>query len=666
MPTSTRKRPASARPVRPPTKKPRLSNTARKNLKPITSRKETQVADDDDSASEEELLDEKDHDVQPSIGHSLGPLGGKNAHTAQRLLTQQRRAAKRHSALLADAKRAWSLARQKSISKEKRASHIASLVEIVRGKIQDIVFKHDASRIVQTIVKRGDRRQRSEVASELQGRFKQLAEDRYSKFLVLRLARHCPSHRLPMIMEFRSHVPRLLLHREASQVIAEIYELHTNSAERAILLRDFYGREAALLPLTLSSEDTTKDVRGGLPVVLQGASEDQRRRILASLKENLDLMFNNPEKGPIRHAIVHRALREYLTEIARITNDGEREKMYSGIYERLITPSSPIHSLTILRSCKDSLAEMVHTRDGSRVVREFLAQGTAKDRKHIVKILKPYIATMATDEEAQLVLFTAFDVIDDTKLVAKSILPSITENAKSLQTSAAGRRTLLYPIVPRHRRHYTPAMISTISKTDDLRAHTSKKSSDVRTAEICVAASPELLSWIVRDGAEVSRDTGGSLVITEIMLEAHGDKGAAIEALLSPLETDYPSEGSPHPIDLPHTSRLYKILLQGGHFSRDTKAIESRPNFEPSAFATAFLRHVTPANITAMAQGGGGFVIAALIERVLASGTPEECKLLNRCLAELKAEVEGRQMKGSSVLSEGIGLLGLKVGNGDK
>jgi pumilio family protein 6 len=105
----------------------------------------------------------------------------KKAHVAQRLLTQQRRAAKKHSALLADAKRAWSLARQKSISKEKRASHIAFLVGIVRGKIQDIVFKHDASRIVQTIVKRGDQRQRSEVASELQGRFKELAEDRYSK-----------------------------------------------------------------------------------------------------------------------------------------------------------------------------------------------------------------------------------------------------------------------------------------------------------------------------------------------------------------------------------------------------------------------------------------------------------------------------------------------------
>ena len=105
----------------------------------------------------------------------------KNPHIAQRLLTQQRRAAKKHSALLADAKRAWSLARQKSISKEKRASHVAFLLGIVRGKIQEIVFKHDASRIVQTIVTRGNQRQRSEVASELKGRFKELAEDKYSK-----------------------------------------------------------------------------------------------------------------------------------------------------------------------------------------------------------------------------------------------------------------------------------------------------------------------------------------------------------------------------------------------------------------------------------------------------------------------------------------------------
>jgi len=95
-------------------------------------------------------------------------------------------------------------------------------------------------------------------------------------------------------MEFRSHVVRLLLHREASQIIADTFELHANATERAVLLRDFFGREAALLPLPRKGEEATKDGRSGLSVVLQNASAEQRRRILASLSENLNLMLVCP------------------------------------------------------------------------------------------------------------------------------------------------------------------------------------------------------------------------------------------------------------------------------------------------------------------------------------------------------------------------------------
>jgi pumilio family protein 6 len=95
-----------------------------------------------------------------------------------------------------------------------------------------------------------------------------------------------------------------------------------------------------------------------------------------------------------------------------------------------ISPPFMSRYCSLARSCKDLIAEMVHTKDGSRVAREFLARGTAKvcgvislvlvcrlmvfkkDRKHIVKVLKPYIETMAKDEDAQYILFTAFDVIE--------------------------------------------------------------------------------------------------------------------------------------------------------------------------------------------------------------------------------------------------------------
>ncbi|KAJ2923200.1 hypothetical protein H1R20_g13897, partial [Candolleomyces eurysporus] len=72
------------------------------------------------------------------------------------------------------------------------------------------------------------------------------------------------------------------------------------------------------------------------------------------------------------------------------------------------------------------VAEMVHTQDGSRVVREFLAYGTAKDWKQILKVLKPHIERMCFDE-AQNVLFTALGITDDTKLPSKSLVSEIVD-----------------------------------------------------------------------------------------------------------------------------------------------------------------------------------------------------------------------------------------------
>jgi len=135
-----------------------------------------------------------------------------------------------------------------------------------------------------------------------------------------------------------------------------------------------------------------------------------------------------------------------------------------------------------------------------------------------------------------------------------------------------------------------------------------------------------------------------------------------MEALLTPLSATYPSGGQPHHVDLPHTSRLYKVLLQGGHFSHATNAVETRPNFNTSTFATAFLRHIKPVDIVAMAHGGGTFVIAALLERVAADGTPEERIRLNECLGGLKGD-EDKTLKGWAALSEGISALQSRTGD---
>ena len=148
---------------------------------------------------------------------------------------------------------------------------------------------------MQTLVKHGSQITRDEVASELAGRFRDLAQNKYSKFLVTKLVRMCPKRRASILAEFRGHVVRLLLHREASGVLADAFKLYANAFERALLTFDFYGREVALFTPALkkgasASEDEKNALKKGLGGVLEGADEEKRKRVLAAVKENLDLM----------------------------------------------------------------------------------------------------------------------------------------------------------------------------------------------------------------------------------------------------------------------------------------------------------------------------------------------------------------------------------------
>jgi len=110
----------------------------------------------------------------------------------------------------------------------------------------------------------------------------------------------------------------------------------------------------------------------------------------------------------------------------------------------------------------------------------------------------------------------------DTKLVAKSLVSELTAVAPTIWKSTHGRRSLLYLISPRSRRHFTPAQVATLAETDVTKAQTSKKDDSVRAAEIRKAASEPLLEFVAKYGKEVVMDTGGSLLANEIMLQADG------------------------------------------------------------------------------------------------------------------------------------------------
>ena len=91
-------------------------------------------------------------------------------------------------------------------------------------------------------------------------------------------------------MEFQGSILRLLLHREASTVLADAFELYANAYERSLLMKDFYGKEASLFTVTAGSDEEKERSKKGLRGLMEGLEGDRRKRVLAALKDNLVTM----------------------------------------------------------------------------------------------------------------------------------------------------------------------------------------------------------------------------------------------------------------------------------------------------------------------------------------------------------------------------------------
>jgi pumilio homology domain family member 6 len=128
---------------------------------------------------------------------------------------------------------------------------------------------------------------------------------------------------------------------------------------------------------------------------------------------------------------------------------------------------------------------------------------------------------------------------------------------------------------------------------------------------------------------------------------------------LSLLSSPYLSSdlANPHIITLPHSSRVYKTLLQGGPFSHETKEIVRSPLFSPSEFATQFVSTVGKDNTLAMARDDGAFVVVVLCERAAEDEKLRET-LKTWFSREFRRELEKeKDRRGRAVLLQQIALL---------
>lgn len=562
----------------------------------------------------------------------------KEAHTKQKQLIAERKASKPLAEQLARTKKIWERLRRKShVPLEERKKLVEELFEIITGKIKDYVLKHDSVRVVQTAVKYANLEQKRLIARELQGTYRQLAESRYAKFLIGKLLVQGDSEIRDIIVpEFFGNVRRLIKHPEASWILDDVYRGVATGQQKATLLREWYGAEFALF-----QKDTKDKISGDLADVL-AADAGKRAPIMRSLQELINHLI---QKKLTAFTLLHDAMLQYFLNCKPATEEiTDYIELIKGDEEG------------------DLLKNLAFTKSGARVVCLALAYGTAKDRKHILKTYKDTLQMMATDQNAHVIILTAYEVIDDTVLTAKSIFPELlgkdsekqVENAILSADELIGRTALLYLFQGRSSSLF-PASLSSdlaiLSEIDAIRTNTSKKDPQVRRQELVKALSPYLLTAITSAALDFVTTSFGCHFVTEVLFGADGDKSSALTAITStaagdpnPLTPasedenainthDTTSPPRPHMAQTPHGGKMLKTLISGGRY--DPKAKKIAPVSPPLNFADLLYPVIKP-YILSWATGSSSFVVLSLLETETFSSGPRK-ELVGLLKGEKKA-----------------------------
>lgn len=152
-----------------------------------------------------------------------------------------------------------------------------------------------------------------------------------------------------------------------------------NAAERQQTLFEIYAPDVSRLP-----------GQEPVPLAQMMASADtlKHKQICDELDGLLERWIN---KELLRNSVVHAIMWEYV----QCMPETRREQL--------------------IASLRELVPHFLHTRDGARVAQWMATHGAAKDRKAMMKAIKPFALATALDEFGCMVLVRLLDVTDDTK-----------------------------------------------------------------------------------------------------------------------------------------------------------------------------------------------------------------------------------------------------------
>lgn len=555
----------------------------------------------------------------------------REAHAKQKQLAYERKAAKPNADSIQRSKKIWERLRRKShVPKDERDQLVKELFEIISGRVTEFVFKHDSVRVIQCALKYATPAQKKQIAIELKGHYRELAESKYAKFLIAKMVTEDDEVRDAVVEEFYGHVKRLIRHPEASWIVDDIYRTIASKQQKAIMLREWYGPEFVVFA---KAKGNSENVTADLSEIL-AQSPEKRNPIMQHLKEMTNQLVQKKTTG---FTILHDALLQYFLNCK---------------------PDSPevTEFLDMLRDDEegDCYKNLAFTKSGSRLVCLSLAYGSSKDRRGILKFFKTHIKLLASDVYGHNVLLTAYDTIDDTVMSAKAIFPELLN--KDLDSEAreqdlmsqaehlTARIPLLYLMSPEAPKWLiTDDTAAIIKEVREIRTTTSKKDPETRRTELLKSISQPLLDLVASQANFLARSSFGCQFITEVLFGAIGDAQPALSSLAK-LGSDE-SEENAQVLNTPAVGRMLKALVQGGRFDKTTKSIvKTEPALKFHELLYEQVNARGEEEIVNWANSPNSFVVVAMLEADDFEQKNELLRKLTHRKDSLNTEVAGARI----------------------
>ncbi|CAN3354978.1 pumilio homology domain family member 6 [Diutina catenulata] len=595
-------------------------------------------------------LDNNEEDEDIDTDAPATPVGDPAKNREARALAKEehakRKLQRKSGAEVQQIKKLWEKLRctKPTPSKKERDQLTNDIWSLAESCVLDLVLKHDASRVVQTLVKYGSQDKRDKVVQALKGHFYELATSAYGKYLLIKLLHYGNKQSRALVVdELHGKLRKLMRHKEGAYVVEDLYVLYSSGEQRHQMIREFWGSEYAVFKDSGKGETVVDVIR---------TSSEKKKLIMANLYGTIAASV---AKGSTGFQILHAAMREYM---ACLCDDIESNQAQIREFIELL---------------HEQIAELIHTSEGSDVACSLIALANAKERKSIVKHLKPHAAQMVKNEHGNLVLITLYQVVDDTKMVSKGFGPELLQGEALADciSDKYGRRPFLYVLRGLDRRFFNPKIQEQLARYTGLAniAGTAKKDADLRWSELQQQQMPVYYRSLVDLGesfAALFAENIAAQFITELLLTPfpvkHDAKAEVARTELLGLVASCAVVGDVreefHLLNrAPFVSRSLKALIHGNQFkfNNETKKVEpvSEAVVVPGVgieFAEYVIDTVDIGQWLATTQGA--FTLAAALEVLALANSSHVSKLkkeLKTHRKELKADVDN---KGAKLLLE--------------